>query len=205
VKIVVGLGNPGREYVGTRHNIGFEVADRLAAAHTDGTWRSGGSALEARWRRGSADADVLIVKPLMFMNLSGEAVAEVIRFYKVPVGDVLIVCDDVNLPLGRLRARASGSEGGHNGLKSIAQHLGTIEYSRLRIGVGRGDARRDLADHVLARFEPEEAGVVAEAVARAAEAAGLWIAEGLVKMMNSFNRADDGTGTPEGKNDVGSE
>jgi PTH1 family peptidyl-tRNA hydrolase len=193
VKIVVGLGNPGREYVGTRHNVGFDVADRLAAAHTDDAWRAAGSALQVRWRRGAAAEDVLIVKPLTFMNLSGEAVGEVIRFYKVTVGDVLIVCDDVNLPLGRLRARASGSEGGHNGLKSIAQHLGTIEYPRLRIGVGRGDARRDLADHVLARFEPEEAELAAEAVARAAEAVGLWIAEGLVRMMNSFNRADDGT------------
>jgi PTH1 family peptidyl-tRNA hydrolase len=193
VKIVVGLGNRGREYVGTRHNVGFEVADRLAAAHTDRTWRSGTSALEARWRRGPADEDVLIVKPLTFMNLSGQAVAEVIRFYKVPVGDVLIVCDDVNLPLGRLRARASGSEGGHNGLRSIAEHLGTIEYPRLRIGVGRGDARRDLADHVLARFEPAEAAAVAEAVARAVDAVGLWIAEGLVRMMNSFNRADEST------------
>jgi len=205
VKIVVGLGNPGREYVGTRHNVGFEVADRLAAAHTDGTWRSGGSAIEARWRRGPADGDVLIVKPLTFMNLSGEAVAEVVRFYKVPIGDVLIVCDDVNLPLGRLRARGSGSEGGHNGLKSIAQHLGTVEYPRLRIGVGRGDARRDLADHVLARFEPAEAGPVAEAVSRAADAADLWIGDGLVKMMNSFNRADDGEGKPDARNDVGSE
>lgn len=205
MKIVVGLGNPGREYAGTRHNVGFEVADRLAAAHTDGAWRAGGSVLQVRWRRGAADEDVLIVKPLTFMNLSGEAVGEVIRFYKVPVGDVLIVCDDVNLPLGRLRARASGSEGGHNGLKSIAQHLGTIEYPRLRIGVGRGDARRDLADHVLARFEPEEAELAAEAVARAAEAVGLWIAEGLVRMMNSFNRADDGSGTPGDRNDVGPE
>jgi PTH1 family peptidyl-tRNA hydrolase len=195
VKIVVGLGNPGPEYVGTRHNVGFEVANRLAAAHTDGTWRSGASALEARWRRGPADEDVLIVKPLTFMNLSGQAVAEVIRFYKVPVGDILIVCDDVNLPLGRLRARASGSEGGHNGLRSIAELLGTIEYPRLRIGVGRGDARRDLADHVLARFEPAEAAAVAEAVARAVDAVGLWIAEGLVRMMNSFNRADESTDT----------
>ncbi len=205
MKIVVGLGNPGRDYVGTRHNVGFAVADRLAAAHTDGAWRQSGLALQARWRRGAAGEDVLVVKPLTFMNLSGEAVGEVIRFYKVPVGDVLIVCDDVNLPLGRLRARASGSEGGHNGLKSIAQHLGTIEYPRLRIGVGRGDARRDLADHVLARFEPEETELAAEAVARATEAVGLWIAEGLVRMMNSFNRADDGTGTPGDRNDVGPE
>ena len=205
MKIVVGLGNPGREYAGTRHNIGFDVADRLAATHTDGTWRAAGSALEVRWRRGPADEDVLIVKPLTFMNRSGEAVGEVIRFYKVPVGDVLIVCDDVNLPLGRLRARASGSEGGHNGLRSIAEQLGTIEYPRLRIGVGRGDARRDLADHVLARFEPDEAELVAEAVGRAAEATGLWIREGLVRMMNSFNRADDGAGKLDDRNGVGPE
>jgi PTH1 family peptidyl-tRNA hydrolase len=196
MKIVVGLGNPGREYTGTRHNVGFEVADRLAAAHTDGQWREGHSALQVRWRRGGPADDVLIVKPLTFMNLSGAAVTDVMRFYKVTADEVLIVCDDVNLPLGRLRARASGSEGGHNGLKSVAQHLGTIDYPRLRIGVGRGEARRDLADHVLAKFEADEQPAVTEAVDRAVEAADLWIVEGLVRMMNSFNRADDGTGKP---------
>jgi PTH1 family peptidyl-tRNA hydrolase len=202
VKIVVGLGNPGREYAGTRHNVGFVVTDRLAAAHTDGGWRESGSALQIRWRRPAGD-DVLIVKPLTFMNLSGDVVGAVVRFYKVPLTDLLVVCDDVNLPLGRLRARAGGSEGGHNGLRSVAQHLGTSEYPRLRIGVGRGDTRRDLADHVLARFEPDEAGPVAEAVARATEAVDLWIVDGLVKMMNSFNRADEGTGPPDQTNDLG--
>jgi PTH1 family peptidyl-tRNA hydrolase len=188
VKLVVGLGNPGREYVGTRHNVGFAVADRLAAEHTDGTWREAASALQARWRRGGPDDDVLIVKPLTFMNLSGQSVGEIVRFYKIDTSDLLIVSDDVNLPLGRLRARASGSEGGHNGLRSIAQHLGTIDYPRLRVGVGRGDGRRDLADHVLARFDAEEADAMAAAIARAADAADLWIREGLVKMMSSFNR-----------------
>jgi PTH1 family peptidyl-tRNA hydrolase len=199
MKIVVGLGNPGREYVETRHNVGFEVVDRLATAHTDGQWRESHQALQARWRRGG-DADVLLVKPLTFMNLSGQAVGDVMRFYKAPVEDVLIVCDDVNLPLGRLRGRASGSEGGHNGLKSIAQHLGTIDYPRLRVGVGRGDARRDLSDHVLGRFGADEGVAVAETVARAAEAVSVWIEDGLVRMMSSFNRADDGTSKG---NDIG--
>ncbi len=201
MKIVVGLGNPGREYVGTRHNIGFEVVDRLAGRVERG-WETGpAAAMQARWRRGGADQDVLLVKPLTFMNLSGEAVGALMRFYKVPVPDVLIVCDDVNLPLGRLRARASGSEGGHNGLRSIAQHLGTIEYPRLRVGVGRGDTRRDLADHVLARFDADEAGPVADVVVKASEAVDLWITDGLVKMMNSFNRAEaGGSEEPNGKN-----
>jgi len=127
------------------------------------------------------------------MNLSGEAVGALSRYYKVDVADVLIVCDDVNLPLGRLRARSSGSEGGHNGLRSIAQHLGTTEYARLRVGVGRGDTRRDLADHVLARFEPEERTGVNDAIARAANAVELWISDGLARVMNTFNRAEDNT------------
>jgi len=195
LKIVVGLGNPGREYTNTRHNVGFEVVDRLAA-HTDGQWRESLQALQTRWRR--EGDDVLLVKPLKFMNLSGQAVGDVMRFYKTPIEDVLIVCDDVNLPLGRLRARANGTEGGHNGLKSIAQHLGTIEYPRLRVGVGRGDAQRTLADHVLGRFAADETVAVAETVARAAQAVEVWIADGLGKMMGSFNRADDGTGKSNG-------
>lgn len=206
MKLVVGLGNPGREYVGTRHNVGFAVADRLASEHTDGVWREAASALQVRWRRGGPDEDVLIVKPLTFMNLSGQSVGEIVRFYKIALSDVLIVSDDVNLALGRLRARASGSEGGHNGLRSIAQHFGTIEYPRLRVGVGRGDGRRDLADHVLARFDAEEADAIAGAIGRAAEAADLWIREGLVRMMSSFNRwAGDGTGdgNPEATDDAG--
>jgi len=197
MKIVAGLGNPGRQYFGTRHNIGFEVVDEVARRHTL-TWPKRSEALEAgaasgwvetRWRR--VDGDVIVMKPLTFMNLSGQAVGDVMRFYKVDLPDVLIVCDDVNLPLGRLRARASGSEGGHNGLRSVAECLGTMDYARLRVGVGRGDARRDLADHVLARFDPDEQAGMEDAVARAADAVGMWTADGLTRMMNTFNRADD--------------
>jgi len=152
MKLVVGLGNPGASYRGTRHNAGFEVADLLAARHglTFETAPVGPHALMAKWRR--ADDTALVAKPLTFMNLSGEAAGSLCRYFKIEIADVLIVCDDVNLPLGRLRARATGTEGGHNGLKSIAQHFGTIDYARLRVGVGRGDTRRELADHVRGRF-----------------------------------------------------
>jgi PTH1 family peptidyl-tRNA hydrolase len=190
MKLVAALGNvPESRYRGTRHNVGFDVADVLAKRHQLAFAPAPARALQAQWR--SAEEGVWLVKPLTLMNLSGEAVGALCRYYKVAVADVLIVCDDVNLPLGRLRARASGSEGGHNGLRSIAEHLGTIDYARLRIGVGRGDARRDLADHVLARFEPEEVSGIEDAVARAADAVETWVSDGLARMMNTFNRADD--------------
>lgn len=187
VKLVVGLGNPGAAYRGTRHNVGFEVLDRLADRHHVGFDAAPVEALEARWR---VDGDaVMFAKPLTFMNLSGEAVGGLVRFYRIEIADVLIVCDDVNLPLGRLRVRATGSEGGHNGLRSVAQHLGTIDYARLRIGVGRGDERRDLADHVLSRFEAEEQTGVTSAIDRSADAVEDWVRHGLAYVMNTYNRA----------------
>jgi PTH1 family peptidyl-tRNA hydrolase len=189
VKLVAGLGNvPESRYGGTRHNVGFRVLDALARRHGLTFESAPMHALQARWRR--ADDVVWLIKPLTLMNLSGEAVGAASRYYKVPVSDLLVVTDDVNLPLGRLRARGSGSEGGHNGLRSIAEQLGTIEYPRLRIGVGRGDARRDLADHVLARFEPDELLGVEETVARAADAVETWVSDGLDRMMNTFNREE---------------
>jgi PTH1 family peptidyl-tRNA hydrolase len=134
---------------------------------------------------------VLIVKPLTFMNLSGHAVAELIRYYRIALPDVLIVVDDVNLSLGRLRIRARGSDGGHNGLRSVAGQLGTDDYARLRIGVGRGDGRRDLADHVLARFEPDEREIVRAAVDRAADAVEMFVTVDIGTVMNAYNREDD--------------
>jgi peptidyl-tRNA hydrolase, PTH1 family len=189
VKIVCGLGNPGRQYLGTRHNVGFGVVDELARRHGVGFDAAPADALQAKWR--GADDVIWLVKPLTFMNLSGQAVAALSRYYKVALPDVLIVTDDVNLPLGRLRLRANGSEGGHNGLRSVAIELGSTDYARLRIGVGRGDSRRDLADHVLARFEPDEMPGIEAAVARAADAVETWVSDGLAKAMNTFNRSDD--------------
>jgi PTH1 family peptidyl-tRNA hydrolase len=189
VKLVAGLGNPGGQYRGTRHNVGFEVLDRLADRHGLRFETAPGEALEARWRHGGDT--VVLAKPLTFMNLSGQAVVGLIRYYRVVVSDLLVVCDDVNLPLGRLRVRAGGSEGGHNGLRSIAQALGTTEYARLRVGVGRGDDRRDLADHVLARFAPEEQAGIERAIVRSAEAVERWITHGLADVMNTYNRAPD--------------
>jgi peptidyl-tRNA hydrolase, PTH1 family len=188
MKLVIGLGNPGRQYAGTRHNVGFDVLDLLAGRHRL-EWESApADALMARWRAASA----LLAKPLTFMNLSGHAIGELLRFYKIEAPDVFVIVDDANLELGRLRARPSGSAGGHNGLKSIISALGTEEFARLRVGVGRGDARRDLADHVLAKFDPDERIDVAEAVGRAADAAELFVAEGMTPVMNRFNRKEDG-------------
>lgn len=189
MKLVAGLGNPGGRHRGTRHNVGFEVIDLLARRHGLEFETALTDALQARWRRD--DGVVLLVKPLTYMNVSGQAVGSIGRFFKVDLPDLLIVCDDVNLPLGRLRVRASGSEGGHNGLRSIAEHLGTIDYARLRIGVGRGDLRRELADHVLATFEAEEQPGIDAAIARAADAVETWVSDGLAKTMNVFNRSDD--------------
>jgi PTH1 family peptidyl-tRNA hydrolase len=189
MKLVAGLGNPGRQYAGTRHNVGFEVIDELARRHRVGFEAAPADAMMGKWRQ---DGDViLLVKPLTFMNLSGVAVGQLLRYFKIDVQDLLVVCDDVTLPLGRLRVRGSGSEGGHNGLRSMAQQLGTIDYSRLRVGVGRGDTRRDLADHVLASFAPEEQTGVHDAVTRSAEAVESWVIDGLAKTMNVFNRAGE--------------
>jgi PTH1 family peptidyl-tRNA hydrolase len=189
VKIVVGLGNPGRRYQGTRHNIGFAVADEVARRR-QAVFESGrGETLAARCGRGPET--VLVVKPLTMMNLSGEAVAGVSGFYKVDPSAVLVAADDVNLPLGRLRLRARGSAGGHNGFKSIIACLGTEEFPRLRVGVGRGDPRRDLADHVLARFDDDEGEEVTQAIARAADAVETFLAEGIEAAMNRYNRAEE--------------
>jgi PTH1 family peptidyl-tRNA hydrolase len=185
VKAIVGLGNPGREYAGTRHNIGFAVVDELARRGSISFDAAPADALIARWRA----CDTMLAKPMTFMNLSGQAVGELLRYFKIDVGDVLIVVDEVQLPLGKIRARARGSAGGHNGLKSVIEHLGS-DFARLRIGVGRGDDRRDLADHVLARFEKGEADEVARMTARAADAAETFIASGIGAVMNGFNGGD---------------
>jgi PTH1 family peptidyl-tRNA hydrolase len=189
MKLIVGLGNPGRQHEGTRHNVGFEAVDLLARRHGL-TWAAaprGIDALSCKWNLAGA----IIAKPLTFMNLSGGAIVGLLQFYKIEVADLLVIVDEVQLEAGRIRLRPSGSAGGHNGLKSIIQSLGTEDFPRLRIGVGRGDAQRDLADHVLSRVEPAEQPVVAEAIGRAADAAELFVEDGLLSTMNRFNRKDD--------------
>lgn len=188
MKAIVGLGNPGPKYRGTRHNVGFDVVDELARRAGITFESAPADALMARWRA----SDVLLVKPLTFMNLSGHAVGDLVRYFKIDRGDVLIVLDEVQLPLGKLRARASGSAGGHNGLKSVIEQLG-IEISRLRMGVGRGDGQRDLAAHVLARFEPDESLEVERMTTRAADAAERFVTDGIAAVMNQYNGGDPAT------------
>ena len=189
MKLVVGLGNPGRKYAGTRHNVGFDVLDLLARRLT-ADWESAPRGVEALVAR-SREPDTLLAKPLTFMNLSGPAVVGLLQFYKIEPPDLFVIVDDVNLELGRLRARAAGSAGGHNGLKSIIGALGTDAFARMRIGVGGGEPRRDLSGHVLGRFASDEVAVVAEAVKRSVDAAELFIAEGITPVMNRFNRKDE--------------
>ena len=183
----MGLGNPGVKYRGTRHNIGFAAVDELARRAGIDFESAPIAALVAMWRR--PEDVVLLAKPLTFMNESGQAVGELVRYFKVGTLDVLVILDDVQLPLGRLRARVRGSAGGHNGLKSIIAHIDE-NVARLRIGVGRGDSRRDLADHVLARFEGDEADEVERMTARAADAAEMFITSGIEAVMNSYNGGD---------------
>jgi len=189
-KLVVGLGNPGSKYDGTRHNIGFEVVDRLA--------RGGSGAAFARKFDGQvAEAEidyrrVLLLKPETFMNLSGRSVAQALRFYKLEPADLLVVCDDLSLPLGKLRLRPGGSDGGQKGLRDITAHLGTEQFSRLRIGIGqRGEA--DASDYVLSRFRSAERPIIDDALILATQAVAVWATQGIEAAMNRFN---GGTGTP---------
>ena len=146
-------------------------------------------------------AGLVLAKPLTFMNLSGAAMVGLLQFYKIELADLLVIVDEAQLETGRLRIRPEGSAGGHNGLKSGIASLGTLAFPRLRIGVGRGDARRDLADHVLARFEPDERSVIDDAIERAADAAELFVAEGVSAAMNRFNRKTDDGKTEDATNE----
>lgn len=184
MKIVVGLGNPGRQYAGTRHNVGFVVVDLLAASPRAGRAQE---RFQAEVIELVEDAGkVLLVKPMTFMNLSGRSVRQLLDFYQLPAEELLVVCDDINLPLGKLRFRARGSHGGHNGLRNIQEHLGTADYSRLRIGVG-APPEEGAVDYVLGRFRPSERPVIEETVQMAAQGVALWMNEGIDVCMNRYN------------------
>jgi PTH1 family peptidyl-tRNA hydrolase len=184
MKVVVGLGNPGSRYAGTRHNVGFAALDGLAESPHCGRFQDRFQAQVAElW---DDPSKVLLLKPQTFMNLSGQVVRQVVDFYQVPLHDLLVVCDDINLPLGKLRVRARGSHGGHNGLRDIQNHLGTTEYSRLRIGVD-APPEGEAVDFVLGRFRPAERAIIDEALARAVQAVVTWIHHGIAACMNQYN------------------
>jgi peptidyl-tRNA hydrolase, PTH1 family len=187
VRLIVGLGNPGKEYRETRHNVGFMVADELARRHQL-TWAMApGQVPETFVAKRFGEPAWMLAKPLTFMNRSGEAVAALARYYGIDSSDLLVVVDEASLPFTKLRARARGSAGGHNGLKSVIAGLGSTEFPRLRLGVGRGDGRRDLADHVLAKFEKGEHADLETFVTRAADAAEMFAVADIQKVMNTYN------------------
>ena len=184
--LVVGLGNPGDKYDNTRHNVGFAAIDQLAEELRVPVQKLKYRALTNTVELGGAK--VLLMKPITYMNLSGEAVGEAARFFKIPADHVLVLSDDVSLPVGKLRIRKGGSAGGHNGLKSIIQHLGTDQFPRVKIGVGeKPHPDYDMADWVLGKFAGEDLKTITQAIQRAGKAAECYIHDGPDRAMNRFN------------------
>jgi peptidyl-tRNA hydrolase, PTH1 family len=198
--LIVGLGNPGAKYERTRHNIGFQLMERLAEKW-QAEWK-----LEKKFQASVArvtrdGAEAILARPQTFMNASGEAVGPLSVFYRVPPEKLLVAVDDADLPLGEIRLRASGSSGGHHGLESIEQHLGTRGFARLRLGIGRTtDGRREITGYVLAPFTKAEAALVEEVLKAAAGQVECWLDAGIEKAMNRFNgvvKAPDNKGKTE--------
>lgn len=186
MKVIVGLGNPGREYSATRHNVGFMAIDELARRLGITSWRSRHEAEIAEFR-GEGDT-ILLVKPQTYMNLSGKAVGEIVRWYKLTAADIIVIFDDLDLPVGKLRLRTKGGSGGHRGIESMLVHLGQDDFARVRIGIGRPPQGWETADYVLGRFTAEECPIIAETINRAADAAEGIVKHGLTKAMNTFNK-----------------
>ena len=185
MKIVVGLGNPGARYKDTRHNIGFLVVDELARRWRSETWKR---RFEAEVSEHRASGPVLLVKPQTFMNLSGTAVREAAKFYKVVSTDIIVIHDDLDLPAGRLRIRERGGAGGHKGIDSMIGQLGTDEFVRVKFGISRPPAEWDTADYVLGRFSSAEQPTINQTISLAADAVEAILAEGAATAMNRFNR-----------------
>ena len=184
--LIVGLGNPGAKYDRTRHNIGFDCLNRLHASMGSPSLQAKFEGQFAKGRMGQRD--VCLVWPLTFMNCSGRCVSQFARFYKVELENSLVICDDLSLPLGKLRIRKSGSSGGQKGLNDIIQSLGTQDVTRLRIGIDPTPAHWDTADYVLSKFSASERAIVDEGLFRANEVIAVWLKEGVDSAMNIFNR-----------------
>jgi PTH1 family peptidyl-tRNA hydrolase len=189
MKVIAGLGNPGNEYAQTPHNAGFDAVDFLC--NTLGCSLSKEKRFKAEVGKTTIGTEaVLLVKPQTYMNLSGEALSVILNYYKLKATDLIVLCDDVNLPPARLRLRVDGSHGGHNGLRSIIEQLGTANFTRVRIGVGRGEHQEgELIGHVLGKYSKERAELMAEACKRAAKAAARIVEAGIAVAMNVFNAA----------------
>ena len=188
--LIVGLGNPGADYARTRHNAGFLVVEELAQRAKAG-WNFE-KKFNARVAKAERDGrKVLFAEPQTFMNLSGESVSALLSFYQVPLGQLLVVVDDADLPFGEIRLKPKGSSGGHHGLESIEQHVGSREFARLKVGIGRKDGRREITGHVLGKFGAEEASLLEKVLQRAAHQAECRVAEGIEKAMNRFNGVVD--------------
>lgn len=184
--IIAGLGNPTKKYEHTRHNMGFEVIDKLAGKHAIKMKRSRFTALVGKGE--IAGVPVILVKPQTFMNLSGEAVGRIVKYYKAnPEKDLVVIYDDTDLDVGKLRIKAHGSAGGHNGMKSIIAHLGSEAFARIRIGIGKRDADADMVDFVLGRFDSEDKKQIDTAIEDAADAVEAILTEGIDRAMNRFN------------------
>ena len=189
MKVLVGLGNPGKKYAGTRHNVGFEVVAELAYRHG---YAQGGTKPKVKFEAEISELAVagqklLLVAPQTYMNASGRAVRQLADFFQIAANDLLVACDDINLKLGQLRIRRSGSSGGQKGLENIIQHMGTQAVPRLRIGVDGPSPGRDSADYVLERFRKSELASIDKAVRTAADAVATWVAEGIDQTMNRYN------------------
>jgi peptidyl-tRNA hydrolase, PTH1 family len=185
LKLIVGLGNPGPLYEATRHNVGWAVVEAFARKQGVQVGKIAFEGALGEWRHG--DGRVYLLKPLTYMNLSGRSVGRAFRYYKMAPADVIIVYDDLDLPPGKLRLREKGGSGGHNGMKSIIEHLGTEEVARLRIGIGRPAPGWEGADWVLSRFGKEDAPLFAQALEQAVAALETWVADGILTAMNRFN------------------
>ena len=185
MKLIVGLGNPGSKYRETRHNIGFDVIAELARRHLNDRPKAKFDAEVAEVA--IANCKCLLISPLTYMNLSGKSVLAAQSFFKTEADDLLVICDDLNLDVGRIRIRARGSAGGQNGIKDIIQRLGTSDFSRLRVGVGRPPPRWDAADYVLGKFSEDDRPVIDVAIKDAADAVETWIKSGVQTAMNQFN------------------
>lgn len=186
--LIVGLGNPGKEYARTRHNAGFLLVERLAD-NWKAIWTAEKKFNARLARAGEQGQKFILCEPQTFMNASGEAVKAIADFFRIPPEQILIAVDDADLPFGEIRLRGSGSSGGHHGLESIEEHLGTRDFPRLRIGIGRKDGSRQITNYVLGQFGKDDAMLLEKVLVQAVKQAECWASDGIAKAMNQFNGA----------------